>query len=32
MTGWGWVVAGYAITAAVWVAYLAWTRPGRRPR
>ena len=29
MTGWGWVIAGYLLTALVWAAYLAWTRPGR---
>ena len=32
MTGWGWVVAGYLLTGGTWVAYLAWTRPGRRHR
>jgi hypothetical protein len=30
MTGWGWVVAGYAVTAGTWAAYALWTRPGRR--
>jgi hypothetical protein len=32
VTGWGWVVAGYAVTAGTWSAYLVWTRPGRRSR
>jgi hypothetical protein len=30
MTGWGWVVAGYAVTAGTWAAYVVWSRPGRR--
>lgn len=30
MTGWSWVVAGYALTAATWGGYLLATRPGRR--
>ena len=30
MTGWGWVIAGYVLTALVWASYWAWTRPGRR--
>lgn len=29
MTGWGWVVAGYLLTAAVWAAYVWWTRRDR---
>lgn len=29
MTGWGWVIAGYLLTALVWAGYLVWTRPGR---
>lgn len=29
MTGWGWVVAGYLLTAGTWAAYVLWTRPGR---
>ncbi|NYF40705.1 hypothetical protein HDA43_002864 [Streptosporangium sandarakinum] len=29
MTGWGWVWAGYLLTAATWAAYL--LRSGRRP-
>ena len=32
MTGWGWVVAGYALTAGTWGGYLLWTRPGRTRR
>jgi hypothetical protein len=32
MTGWGWVVAGYLLAGGTWAGYLAWTRPGRRPR
>lgn len=30
MTSWMWVVAGYALTAAVWAAYAWWTREPRR--
>ena len=30
MGGWGWVVAGYLVTAATWGGYLAWSRPSRR--
>lgn len=32
MTGWGWVVAGYALTAGTWVGYVLWSRPGGRQR
>lgn len=32
MTGWGWVLAGYLLTLAVWAGYLLWTRPARRER
>lgn len=28
MTGWGWVVGGYLLTALTWGGYLAWSRPG----
>jgi hypothetical protein len=31
MTGWGWVLAGYAVTVATWAGYAAWSRPRRRP-
>lgn len=27
MTGWIWVVVGYGLTAAVWVAYAVWSGP-----
>ena len=30
MNGWGWVLAGYLLTAALWAGYVAWTRPERR--
>lgn len=29
MTGWGWVVVGYLLTAGVWGGYALWTRAGR---
>lgn len=29
MNGWGWVIAGYLLAAAVWIVYWVWTRPGR---
>ena len=29
MNGWGWVLAGYLLTALVWAAYVIWTRPER---
>jgi hypothetical protein len=29
VTGWGWVVAGYLLTAGTWGGYLLWTRPGK---
>ncbi len=32
MTGWGWVVAGYLLTAAVWAGYAWWTGRGLRQR
>ena len=27
-TGWGWVVAGYSLTAIVWAAYAWWSSSG----
>jgi hypothetical protein len=30
MTGWGWVLAGYLVTAGAWGGYLLWSRPGRQ--
>lgn len=32
MSSWGYVIAGYALTGAVWVGYLRATRPGRGGR
>lgn len=29
MTSWGWVIAGYSLTALMWVGYVLWTRPRR---
>lgn len=29
MNGWGWVLAGYLLTAIVWVGYWLLTRPDR---
>jgi hypothetical protein len=29
MNGWGWVLAGYLLTGAMWAGYLIWTRPGQ---
>lgn len=29
MSGWGWAVAGYLLTAGVWIGYAVWSRPGR---
>lgn len=29
MNGWGWVLAGYLLTAALWAGYVIWTRPER---
>jgi hypothetical protein len=31
MSGWGWVIGGYAVTAATWAGYWLWTRPRREP-
>lgn len=33
MNGWGWVLAGYALTGAAWAGYAWWVaRALRRPR
>lgn len=29
MSGWGWAIGGYLLTAAVWGGYAVWTRRGR---
>jgi hypothetical protein len=29
MTGWGWVILGYALAALVWALLLVWSRQGR---
>lgn len=32
MTGWGWVVAGYLLTAGTWSGYFLWTRASAQER